>query len=253
MNKKNIPDKVSVISKIPINLRSSIISVAWKAFHILLSWSDESLEKTSKWYLNKTNTSVDIDIESITSILDFKNLWKWIIISNHVSWVFSDYLPLFSILWDEILKKCIFYTWAYNLSMNKREFPEYEFRAATLKTRNDVFGLEKYLNEDIQKVNNEWWYIFIIPSWNSTSNWTDFKAIFQRLIKWSSDNLPILVNHVEHDWDIWYKEIATKLFTGLDWVTTRINSQISYAWEWKNLKWKEMREKYNLMKNKNRD
>ena len=88
-----------------------------------------------------------------------KTICYGIIMSNHESWTFSDYLPLLAALWDGILKKTIFYTGSYNLSMNRKESPEYEFRSAALRTKNDVAILADQVTKDIKKMTEEWWNI----------------------------------------------------------------------------------------------
>lgn len=232
--------------------RSLLISTLWKTLHILFSWWNKNLKDTSEGYLNKTWTKVEIDDESKNAINEFWKLGKWIIISEHKSWVFSDYLPLFSELPDDILKKSIFYTWSYNLSMNKREFPGYEFRPATLKNKKDkheIDNLKKQIEEDIKKVKEKWWYIFIIPSWANTNKNAEFQAIFQRFIKLSDNDLPILENHITHSSSKWYKEIWKSIITK-NWWITKISSTLWKAsdWideNWKVMNWRQMREKYN--------
>lgn len=249
MNWLNLLEHLPDMKKLSHNIRSTVISISWKVFHIILSWWDKSLEKTSKLYVEKTNTNISIDNCSNKAIENLKRLWKWIIISNHKSGNFSDYLPLFATLGDDILKKSIFYTGAYNLAMNKREFPEYEFRAATLKNRKDIIRLMKQIKNDIEKINDIWWYIFIIPSWEGTSDDTEFKAIFQKMIKWSDDNMPVLANYVKHNYSRWYKQIAESI---IRWINSNItiSSQLQSVknWKdsnWKAMKWYKMREKYN--------
>jgi hypothetical protein len=39
--------------------------------------------------------------------------------------------------------------------MNQREFPEYEFRPATLRTKKDVVALKKQIQDDVEKVNKK--------------------------------------------------------------------------------------------------
>ncbi len=233
--------------------KSAIISTAGKIFHLLLAWGDKSMEKTSLWYLKKTNTHIEITEASKLAIQAFKEWGKWIILTAHKSGTFSDYLPLFAEIWDEILKKSIFYTWAFNLSMNKREFPEYTFKSATLTKREDAIILKQQIQEDIQKVSTEWWFIFIAPSWVDVEENSHFKGLFKRFVSWLDDNFPILVSHVTYDTDRWYKEVALSLLRW-KWSTVNVSAQLWSVWDrkndWKPLSWEEMREKYNKM-NKN--
>ncbi len=233
--------------ELPHNLKSGIYSVAWKVFHVLFSWGDTSLENTSKKYLQKAHINLVISEESLNAIGQFKQWWRGIIMSSHPTWYFSDYLPLFATLGDQILKKAIFYTGAYNLSMNKREFPEYTFRAATLIVKEDAMNLKQQLAIDIEKINSDDGYIFIIPSWETVGEDVPFKGISRRIIQWSQDNLPVLVNHIHHKSPISRKDIARFMLTG-KWETTTISSQLTTIQdrkEWgKVLTGKEMREKY---------
>lgn len=249
MKSLNLLGSLPTKQELSHDLRSAVISIAWKVFHVLFSWWDKSLEKTSKGYMKKTHTTINVDDNSTRTIEELKESWKGIIISNHKSGVFSDYLPLFATLWDDVLNKSIFYTGSYNLTMNQREFPEYEFRPATLRTREDVIKLKDQIKNDVEKINSNWWYIFIIPSWANTSEDAEFQAIFQRMIKQAADDLPVLVSHIEHDSSRWYKQIAESM---MKWVKseTTITSKLQSAKDWKNdnwkaMKWDEMRAKYN--------
>ncbi|HMY81008.1 MAG TPA: hypothetical protein PK048_04170 [Candidatus Absconditabacterales bacterium] len=175
---------------------------------------------------------------------------KGIIISNHKSGVFSDYLPLFATLGDDILKKCIFYTGSYNRAMNQREFPDYVFRPATLRTRKDVIDLKDQLKNDIDYVNNNGGYIFIIPPGANISEDAEFQALFQRIIKGSEDNLSLLVNYIEHDSIRGYKQIAQSIIGSSTPSKTIITSKLQSVKDWKDnngnvMKGDEMRKKYN--------
>lgn len=230
------------------DMRSAAISVAGKVFHLLLSWGHASLAETAHRYIQKTHTAIHLDARSDQAIQDLKNLWKGIIIWNHQSGVFSDYLPLFAMLWDEILKKTIFYTGAYSVAMNQREFPAYTFRPATLRTRKDVLQLKTHIEDDMQKIDNTGWYIFIIPSWSNTSEDAEFQAVFQRMITHASDRLPILVSYVTHNTMRWYAQIVESVIRGTT-SEAQIVAKLQVAKDWKDhngkaIKWDEMRKKY---------
>lgn len=240
------------LSKSWINIRSAIISTLWKVLHIVISNSNKSLEETSKKYLEKTWIKTYVDKESFYQLENFKQSDRWVIITTHKSWVFSDYLPIFAKLWDEILKKSIFYTWEYNLNMNKREFPDYEFRATSSQNIKSTKAIIEKLYQDIKNIKNNWGYIFIIPSLaNIEENW-EFKWIFKRIVKELPEYFPVLNSNVEHDWQWSYSEI----WKGLIWLwkdkLTKINFANSSINRFKEKNWKEMRDYYNtLFKQKN--
>lgn len=232
--------------------RKAMISTTWAILHILFSWWDPSLDWTANKYLMSTWIKTIIDEESRNNISKFHELWKWIIISEHKSFNFSDYLPIFAELWDKILEKCVFYTWDWNLAMNQREFSNYQFRSATLKensTKEDKDNLKKQVQKDIEKVKREWWYIFIIPSWDDSKELSNFKSLFREMIKNSDDDLSVLVNHIQHktqDWEninVWYKDIWKSMLTKKLW-EFEISSQMTKASQWKDKKWNESREFY---------
>lgn len=226
--------------------REKKIVVAGKLFHLLFSGWNKSLEKTALWYIKKTGTKLVIDDNSKLAINNLELEGKWIIIATHISGVFSDYLPLYAVLWDTILKKSIFYTWSHSIAMNKREFPDYQFRWATPRSLKETKEMMKQLKLDIDKINQEWWYLFIIPSGANTSDDAEFQWIFKKMIANSNDDLPVLVNHLVHTTDRWYKNIAKSLIFKNAW-DCNITSQITYALDWKGLNWKESREKYNSL------
>lgn len=247
-NQITMVNKISSILSDSPALRSAVISAAGKVFHILLSGGNKSLELTAKWYLRKTKNFPSLDDTSLEAIQSLKSAWQGIIISNHQSGVFSDYLPLFAALWDDILQKSIFYTGAYNLAMNQREFPDYQFRAATLKNREDVIRLKSDIQNDIATINYQWWYIFIIPSWDNTAPDAKFLAVFQRMLEQSNDDLPVLSNQVTHSATWSYSEIAKALLGG-EWFKTSIHANISTVADRKDGEgkignWKELRQIY---------
>lgn len=220
------------------SIRSGIISVAWKLFHILFG-NDRSLEKTGEQYLKKTGTQLILDEHSKWDIEALKNFGKGIIIANHPSGVFSDYLPLLSALGDDILKKTIFYTGRRNLKMNQKEFPNYDFRAATNLGKN---GLE-ILKKDIEKVNSTWWFLFIIPSGADTSQEAPFQGIFKRIIAYSEEKLPVLTCKVEHDSPKGYPQIA-KAYLSKSGGISKVKTSMTKVKDWENKNKKEMGEFY---------
>jgi len=232
-------------------LRSSIISVVWRVLHILLKMNN-NLSTTSSNYLELAKIWGGIDQKSMQNIEEFSQEEKGIIISNHESWVFSDYLPLFAKLWEEIMKKSIFYTWAYNLSMNKREFPDYQFRSATLTKREDVIILKQQIVEDINNIKKNGGFIFIMPSWASTDSNAEFQSIFRRMVELIDGDTKILVNQVHHNSDLWYWWMIKSILTNsmriqVEELKTTIKSEISSSEEWKWLNGQEMRNRYNSM------
>jgi hypothetical protein len=191
-------------------IRALLISIAWRVFHhlygkrhatwvnFLLSPRDMRLAVTAKNFLissciqvNKWD-NVTIDIEKL------KNAWKGFIIWTHATWIFIDYLPLFTQLGDDVLKKCIFYTGEYNLTMNQREFPDYQFRAVPEWRQTWLAKwFRERLKEDIQKVKENGWYIFLMPAGGGRDYGQDFKAIFSRLIAGLDDDFPALSFHAK--------------------------------------------------------
>lgn len=237
-------------SKLPLKIKWVIISIWWKVFHILFSMWDKSIENTAKWYLDITWTNLNIDQESISNIEYIKNKWCWIIISNHIDFTFADYLWLFSAFWKEILDKVIYYTWVYNLNMNKREFPNNEFRQATKINIESLL----LLKNDIKEINSWNWYIFIIPSWDDETKNAKFKWIFKKIIELSEDDLPILVNYIEHfdeSGKINKKSYINIILSLLNknWWITNVTSKLFTASDFKLLSWAQMRTKYNQMFN----
>lgn len=230
--------------------RRALISVLWKWLHLVF-WIWWNLYDTSRSFLKMTWTKVNISDESKKSIEGLKESWKWIIILTHKSWIFSSYLPLFAELWPEILERSIFYTWHYNLAMNQREFPWLEFRASTIPEWADseyVSKLKLQIQDDISRIQENWWYIFIMPSWESTSDEERFKAIFKRLISWIEDwkNIPVLANKVNFKLPFWYKQVLNSLLSR-KWQEVDLSSVLTSSddWKWKN--WNEARDFYNWL------
>lgn len=236
--------KISLKQKISLAIKTKVITIGWKILHILLANWEQKLEAVSNTYLEKTWTKLVIDKQAEEEIEKLREYEKWIIILNHSSSIFSDYLPLFAILKEPILKKILIYTWSYNLEMNKKEFLNYEFRSWTIKERRDIIELKKQIKEDVENIENNGWYIFIIPSWSNINIDADFWGIFLKMIKWINPETPVLVNHVEHEWDKQYLQIAKNLITK-KWWESRIKTKLTFARDWKWKTWKESRRFYN--------
>lgn len=236
-------------NKVSHSLRSAIISTTGKILHLYFSWWDKSLENTAKWYIKKTQTQINIDNASKEAIQKFITWWKWIIISNHQSGNFSDYLPLFSIFWDKVLKNGPCYTGIYNFNMNKREFPEYTFRPATMRTIQDGKDIINYIDNDTKYLKNTWWFLFELPSWAETSEEAEFQGIFRRIITKSDEKLPILVNKISYKEPMGYKDVLLSLLgKKKPIVTIKTKLELVKDWKdisWKAMSWKEMRERYN--------
>ena len=236
------------LSKLWFNTRSAIVSTIWKAMHLIISKWNKSLEETSNKYLENIWVESYINHKSRNELDEFKWNEKWLIISSHKSGNFADYLPIFAKLWDDILKKTIFYTWKYNLEMNRREFPDYNFQPATSGNITDSKKILENLEINIKKIENEWWYIFIMPSWANIDNNWEFKGIFKRIMNWLWDEFPILANNIEHNWNWTYPEIWKSLI----WLwdsnkKTKIDFKNATSSDFKDKNGEEMREFYNLL------
>ena len=198
-----------------LKIRQEIITVVWKIFHVLYDWNND-LATTSENFCEKWNYKVHFSDKTKNSIESFKNEKSGVIISNHQNMNFADYLPLFTWLWEEILSKCIFYSGEWNIPMNEKLFPNNEFRAATFRNISDWKKLVIQLDEDIKKIENEWGYIFVIPTWASLES--KFQAIFDRIVK-TSNSLPILSSQVQSWESISYgdilKDIKNKNWTDI--------------------------------------
>lgn len=229
--------------------RSWVISVLWKVLHLTFWWS-KNLAETSRKFLTMTWTKVNIDKESQEAIDKFIQGYGWISILPHKEWIFTDYLPLFSQLWDDVLKKCVFYTAPHNLEMNQREFPNLTFRS-TAPTK----SLIKNIKEDMEKVKNEGWYIFIIPSWDTNDNNASFKGIFNRMLDLWDDSLNILSSNVSYNSPFGYKEVWKSFFRNrFTWANSNevnISSILTTASEWKWKTWQEQRTFHNSIHSEN--
>ena len=121
----------------------------------------------------------------IADIEELKKQGRWIIIGNHHSSKFPDYLPMFWYLWDDILEKTLFFTGPYNLEMNRREFPGYEFVAAVESGREEMHELMETVKLKLKKMKDQWGYIFLLPAgpWEDSGN-KPFQALFGQILRW---------------------------------------------------------------------
>lgn len=217
----NIPKRIhQTKQQLAIWMRKTIISTAWKVFHILLQ-GNNNLYKTAQNF--SKNYNVEIDEVSKQSIQELQKNQKWVIISNHQNMNFSDYLPLFEQLWEDILEKTVFYTWEWNLNMNESLFENNDFRQATFRNITDWKNIVNQLQVDLEKIENQWWYIFIIPT--GASREEKFQWLFKRIVE-HKQNLPLLHSKVKSHQDLWYKDIVENIFQNnnsrID-VTTRLS------------------------------
>lgn len=231
--------------------RSSVISVLWRWLHLVF-WQLWNLYKTSNSFLSMTNTTVEIDDSSKVEIEKLRKDGKGIIISNHSSWIFTDYLPLFAQLWEEVLNKCIFYTWDYNLEMNKREFPNLSFRSATIPNWANieyVKSMKEQLEKDVESIIKEWWYIFMIASWANNDENAKFLSLFTRVIKLlekTNENVQVLANKVTHSWNFWYKQVLSSLLKR-ERQSVSLKSKLTNVSDWTGKNWVESRDYYNSL------
>lgn len=206
------------IDKKSLEVRSQIILFWAKVFSILY-WKNEntSLTEFSKSYINKTWTNIVISNDSQKELQEFLNLDRGVILLDHSQFSnFSDYLPLFSLLWEEVLSKCIFYTWSWNVSMNKKFFPNYTFRWANPIGKTEAIDLLESIKNDIDKINNQGGFIFLVPSWPSNNSDIEFKWIANRILNWLDDNI---------------KSLSVKVDKWIDYKTMFINSFIWNIWD----------------------
>ncbi len=219
--------------KLWLSMRKTIISTAWKVFHILLQWKN-NLYQTSENF--SKNYQINIDDMSKKSIEELKDQKKWVIISNHQNMNFSDYLPLFKQLGEEILAKTTFYTAEWNLDMNNSIFKDNTFRQATFKNISDWKDIIQQLSDDIQKIESDWGYIFIIPAWASREE--KFQWIFKRIIQKETD-LPLLYSKVETMQNLWYKQIVQDMYTESSW-EINIHTRLWNTSDLTEMSWEEM-------------
>lgn len=234
-------------------LRSLAIQVGGAVFHILL-WNQASLETTWRLYMGekwKDGSYPDISFNPMklsTDIWILEERWRWIIIMNHDSWIFPDYLPIFGLVSDDILTKTTFYTWPYNLAMNRARFPWYHFESTV---ENDNFKDKKTLLEKVKtttaNLSAEWGYIFLMPAGaGKDDGGKPFQAIFSHIIKGLNGDTPVLAIHVEHKGEVSYGSVLRKHFRQRSF-KTNIASEMTYVKDWPQTSWPEQRRYYNQL------
>ncbi len=240
----SLKQKVSTENKkLWLLMRKTIISTAWKVFHILLHWKNNLFQTAENF---SKNYNINIDDLSKKSIEVLRDQRKWVIISNHQNMNFSDYLPLFEQLGEEILEKTIFYTAEWNLDMNNSIFKNNEFRQATFKNISDWKNIIYELQNDLERIQNEWGYIFIIPTWASKEE--KFQWIFRRIVQKDTD-LPLLYSKVETEQNLWYKKIIQDMYSK-DTSQINITTRFWKTSDLQQISWEEMFTYYDeLIKN----
>lgn len=205
-------------------IKCKAIETAQQTFPVILKWlhfafwNNESLYETSEIFLRRTKTQINLTNKDLTQndINNFKSQKGWIIICNHECWIMSDYLPIFKLLWEEILEKCIFVNAHQVVKANSNEFKNYTFRSArSIKKDEDWNTISDYkwtkkimnqIKEDMNNIKNNWWYIFIMPDWD-LKKW-EFWWYFHYLLKNSENDLPILTFNISHSNMPSYKNIV---------------------------------------------
>ena len=192
---------------------------------------------------------LDLDENSKNEITKFIESW-WVIISHHWNWNFSDYLPIFYILWDDALKKCIFYTAPHNLKMNKSLFPNYEFlwlkwwKKLKYTLNKNARNINDILDEntnDTQK--NDKKFLFMFPSWWNPDE-KKFKWAFRVTIEQLNQNINILCLSVDYPENMSYKNICSRLLHHEDIINVHITAKVAKCNEFKWMNWNNMRTVY---------
>lgn len=229
-----------------MKIQSQII-LFWSKVFAVLFWHKKniSLSQLSQNYLENTGTRVVVS-EKSKSLLDrFCSSQKWIIFLDHTSYSnLSDYLPFFAQISEDILSQCKFYTWSWSIEMNKKLFPNYIFRWANPIWKSQWTELIRNILEDIDEINNNGWFIFLIPSWSGKGSEMDFKGVAERFLWWVENNIPVLSVKVSQGVD--YTTILQK---SLIWKIGKVDLQIWLSsvadWKWKSPS--EMREYQNQL------
>lgn len=258
----NKPPKPHFIQKHPW-VRSKIIEV-WGAVFAVLYGSTKKLWVTGVRYMKNGAKRWPIrDVSVIdeswlqAQIHKLKEAGRGVIILNHHCSKFPDYLPAFWYLGDDILRQTLFFTGPYNLEMNRKQFPWYQFEPAVEGGRNEMHGLLEVLKMKLKAIHQEWGYIFLIPAWpwEDYGNNKPFQALFGQILRWlshesapegSAPEIPIMAFHIEHSEPISYGKILLKRFglfrynTTLEWKLTRLS-------EWPDRGWVKQRAFYNQL------
>lgn len=131
---------------------------------------------------------------------------------NHHSGIFADYLPVFKILGEEILQKCIFYTHWANLKMNQELYPMYQFRCADGTTNYaDNKELVRQLKADIAQITTDGGYLFLMPAGAGADNGQKpFRALFPHMVRALPDTIPVLSLQVDHAGPVSYRDMLPR-------------------------------------------
>lgn len=225
--------------------REIAIRIWWRAFHLLYG-GNKSLAETGKSYRSGWRNQGEsggieiVDRDQLTSQIDaLRKSWKWVIIFNHDSGIFADYLPHFWLLWDDILKNAVIYTADFNLPMNTAEFPGYDFRVANPQ---NLEGRKRLL-EELKNIGDK--YVIILPAWPGKDPGNKpFQALFSHILKATHPDARVLAFHTKHSIPIWYEDLVMRRLWGGKFLTT-IQSSLTSVSQWPKKWWVEQRSFYN--------
>lgn len=226
---------------LPPAMADQIVLLGGKVIHNLI-FPGETLSDTAKTYIQRTGTEIDISRDSQESIETFKEQWKWIIIMNHEAGTFWDYMPLFFLLWEDILRNSVFYTGKNILKMAKKEFPGYKFITSWYNTISEAKDLIQTQRELMTSIQEKWGYIFIIPAGLDAREEAPFQALFKRLVESWDMNLPLLISHGQGGMN--YSEMMKNI--GSSWPNRfHLQAEMTSLWGWKWQNGSEMKKYYN--------
>lgn len=243
-----------------------------KIAHLLYWMNSQSFSELSKNFTKYCKIDKQYrDNESKLAFEEFKKNESWLIIWNHSSVTFSDYLVYFEDLWDETISKTAFYNWYKVIDWNRNEFPNIVLRntnSVTSYKNNPDWKLDldkpiwwfswtkeiyKQVIDDAEMLNNEENFVFLLPMWY----WDDwnFLWIFKKIIKNLNDDVKILLVNTEHSKQIWWIDMLKTSFlsrieeiiwheTENKFCKTTITARIATAWDFKWLNWGEQKQKY---------
>lgn len=242
---------------------SKIIEVWWRVFALVYG-SEKKLGKLGVRYMRNGQKRWPIQgivisdqIRLQEDIKRLKQAWKWVIIWNHHSSKFPDYLPVFWCVWDDILQKTLFFTGPYNLEMNRKLFPDYQFEPAVERGKNEMHKLNLVLKGKLQEMKDKWGYIFLLPAWPGVdSGDKPFQALFGQILRglaweggidWSSGSeTPVMTFHVEHSEPLSYGKIVLKRLGYADYRSS-VQGVLTQAADWPERWWAEQRVFYNRL------
>lgn len=233
-------------------VRPTLIRVWWAVFHAMYGW-DKRLGVTWVTYMGngeKRWKHVHMNVDEVAlrrDILALKDAWKWIIILNHASWIFADYLPAFWYLGDDILSETTLYTAGFNLPMNQSEFPEYDFREANPTTIKKKKQLLYELWARILEIEWQGWYLFIVPAWIGKDDGNKpFLPAFNHILWNISPDTPVLSFRTSYDSPVSYGKILLARRWLAEFQTT-LESRMSRALDWQSVDKDKRREYYNSL------